>query len=116
MEYVRKTLKMAGVQNKKVNEINFIKGWIPESFNQYDDSPVSLLNVDVDIYEPTKAILTYFWPLMQQGGIILLDEYDTGDDLIKWPGAKKAIDEFCDKNDCQVEKHFTGRSFISKQS
>jgi O-methyltransferase len=114
IEYVRQNLVNLGAQNPGNTDISLIKGWIPQSFEFYDGSPVSLLNVDVDIYEPTKATLEFFWPLLQENGIILLDEYDFDRDAIKWPGAKKAVDEFCKAKNISVTKHYTGKSYITK--
>jgi hypothetical protein len=36
---------------------------------------VALLNLDVDLYAPTRVALECFGPRMVQGGIIVLDEY-----------------------------------------
>jgi O-methyltransferase len=72
------------------------------------------MNVDVDIYEPTKATLEFFWPLLQENGIMLLDEYDFDRDLEKFPGSKNAVDEFCKAKNISVTKHYTGKSYITK--
>ena len=48
------------------------------------------------------------------GNCIELDEYDFGRDLEKWPGAKKAVDEFCEEVQIEVQKHFSGRAFLIK--
>ena len=50
----------------------------------------------------------------QDNGIVLLDEYDFYTDRIKFPGAKKAIDEFCKEKNINVIKHFTGKYYIQK--
>jgi O-methyltransferase len=49
----------------------------------------SLVNLDVDLYKPTKAGLEYFYPLLSPGGVIIIHDYN-----YKWPGIKKAVDEF----------------------
>lgn len=51
---------------------------------------VALLNIDCDLYEPTKVALEHFVPLMVHGGIIILDEYA----LVTFGGESKAIDEY----------------------
>ena len=114
LDWVRQNLIDLGAQNSDDSDISLIKGWIPESFESYDGSPVSLMNVDVDIYEPTKATLEFFWPLLQENGIILLDEYDFDRDFEKFPGAKTAVDEFCKAKNITVSKHYTGKSYIMK--
>jgi len=49
---------------------------------------ISLLNLDVDIYDPSKTILEYLYPMISKGGILILDEY--GD----FPGETKAVNEY----------------------
>lgn len=51
---------------------------------------IALLNLDVDLYEPTRVALEHFVPQMVPGGIIVLDEYavDT------FGGESKAVDEY----------------------
>ena len=114
LDYVRQNLIDLGAQNSGDTDTSLIKGWIPQSFEFYDGSPVSLMNVDVDIYEPTKATLEFFWPLLQENGIMLLDEYDFDRDLEKFPGSKNAVDEFCKAKNISVTKHYTGKSYITK--
>ena len=50
---------------------------------------VALINLDADLYNPTKAGLEYFYPLLSPGGVIIIHDYN-----FKWPGIKKAVDEF----------------------
>jgi predicted O-methyltransferase YrrM len=49
-----------------------------------------LVNIDVDLYEPTLAILRDCWDRLVIGGVLVLDEYATS----QWPGESKAWDEF----------------------
>jgi O-methyltransferase len=53
------------------------------------DRRLSLVNLDADLYLPTKAGLEYFYPLLSPGGVIIVHDY-----TYKWPGIKKAVDEF----------------------
>ncbi|GAB4329900.1 MAG: hypothetical protein Kow0037_05270 [Calditrichia bacterium] len=36
---------------------------------------VALLQIDADVYEPTKIILENLWGKMIKGGILMLDDY-----------------------------------------
>src|ERR1017187_6372620 len=51
---------------------------------------IALLNLDVDLYEPTKAALESLYPLVVSGGIVLFDDYGWE----QWPGASRAVDEY----------------------
>lgn len=48
---------------------------------------LSLVNIDLDAYEPTKFALNMIMPYMVQGGVIMFDDY------AHCEGAKKAIEE-----------------------
>ncbi len=70
--------------------ISFHKGWIPERFPDVEDRTFSFVHIDVDLFEPTRDSLTFFYPRMNDGGIILCDDYGSS----FCPGATRAIDEY----------------------
>jgi hypothetical protein len=51
---------------------------------------ISLLHLDVDLYEVTKFSLETLYDLVCVGGVICFDEYG----LIPWQGETRAVDEF----------------------
>ena len=111
---VKNFLKSTGISDSEIAEVRFIKGFIPETFLLFNQERVALLNCDLDLYEPTKQTLLFFWPKMIEGGVIMLDEYDIGLDATKWPGAKKAIDEFCEEKNTPLQRGFGNRAFLKK--
>ena len=115
LDYVLNNCKKSGLSNDEIDSIKLIKGWIPNSLDSYDNSSISLLNVDVDLYQSTKDCLNKFWLLMSPGGVVMLDEYNLPDDVLKWPGAKIAVDEFCEENSTEVIIHYTGRAYLQKK-
>ena len=66
------------------------KGWIPERFPDVEDRKFSFLHIDIDLYEPTRDSVAFFYPRMSDGGIILCDDYGS----TFCSGATKAIDEY----------------------
>ena len=74
------------------NNIELIKGDIVQTSKDYiinnPGQKICLLNLDVDIYEPSKAILENFYEKISTGGILILDDYLT------FPGETKAIVDF----------------------
>lgn len=74
--------------------VKLIDGQLEESAARFvKDHPgvrFSLIHMDCDLYEPTKAALEAFWPRLSRGGVILFDEYAIKD----WPGETRAVDEF----------------------
>tara|TARA_B110000495_G_C22895620_1_gene522520 strand:- start:194 stop:1018 length:825 start_codon:yes stop_codon:yes gene_type:complete len=79
------------VIGEHVNACDFVKGHFPESVNEnHKNQKFSIVSLDCDLYEPTKAGLDFFYPRMTPGGIFFLHDYSN----IHWNGSKKAIDEF----------------------
>ena len=70
--------------------IRFYKGWIPDRFSEVDDQKFSFVHIDVDLYEPIKDSIGFFYPKLIQGGIMVFDDYGF---TTQFPGAKKAVDE-----------------------
>jgi len=51
---------------------------------------ISLLHLDMDIYEPTKVALELLYDRVLTGGVVVLDEYG----LVPWEGETRAVDGF----------------------
>lgn len=80
----------------------FYKGFFPESARELASSTASfsLVHLDADIYESTKAGLTFFYPRMAKGGVIISHDYRS----LHCPGVKRAFDEFfSDKPESVIE-------------
>ena len=70
--------------------IHIMKGWIPNRFQEVADLKFKLVHIDVDLYDPTLASLQFFYPRLNQGGMIVMDDYG----FENCPGAHKAAEEF----------------------
>lgn len=80
------------------NLFRLYKGWIPSRFNEVEDRKFSFVHIDVDLYEPTFDSINFFYPRLVKDGVIICDDYG----YTQFPGAKKAIDEFLEKNTCKM--------------
>lgn len=83
------------LEKQKLNKnLEFVKGDILKTLPEYLKSnpqlKISLLHLDVDLYEATKLSLELLFSHVVKGGIIIFDDY--GD----FAGANKAIDDFFD--------------------
>lgn len=82
--------------------IELIEGNIMETVPDYKlKNPhlkISLLHIDVDLYEATKVCLEELYPLVVRGGIVILDDYTA------FAGANKAIDDFFLNKDVRIQK------------
>ena len=112
--FLKKWKKSAGdgIDVKELNDIlldkkfsNFelvrgeVKKTIPNLIKQKPNLKISLLHLDMDIYEPTKFVLNKLFPYVVKGGIILIDDYNTVF------GATKATNEFLNLNkDLEIKK------------
>lgn len=80
------------LKRKEFTNYSLIEGDIlktlPEFVEQNPQIKISLLHIDVDVYEPTKIILETLWDKLVKGGIVMLDDYGTVE------GETKAADEF----------------------
>ena len=78
----------------KFSNFKSYKGWIPKRFNDVKDIRFSFVHIDVDLYEPIKDSLDFFFPRLNEGGIIVIDDYGHA----SFGGATRAVDEFIKLN------------------
>lgn len=90
------------LKNKSFDNFSLIKGdiikTIPEFIKNNSSLKISLLHIDVDVYEPSKMILESFWDKVVKGGIVMLDDYGTVE------GETKAVDDFFADKNIQINK------------
>ena len=90
------------LNRKGFTNFELIEGDINHTITEYLKSnpalKISLLHIDVDVYEPSKVILENLWDRVVKGGILMLDDYGTV------LGETKAVDEFFDGMDIQIHK------------
>lgn len=87
-----------------VDKVRLIKGnavkTIPQFVRQNQHLVVSLLFLDFDLFEPTKAAIENFYPRMPAGSIIAFDELDNP----IWPGETKALLKTIGINKLKIER------------
>jgi O-methyltransferase len=86
------------------------QGWIPGVFGGLPETRWAFVHIDVDLYEPTRDCLEYFYPRLCDGGVIVCDDYVAP----FFPGAQRAWDQFCERNDLPFIVLDTGQSVILK--
>lgn len=89
-ENIENVKKLLFQTNYNKNKIHFIKGLVEETIPKTIPNKISLLILDTDYYDSTKHELQHLYPLVEKGGIIIIDDYGT------WSGVKKAVDEYFD--------------------
>ena len=90
------------LQNKLFNNYELVKGnifdTIPEYIAEHPELRIALLHIDVDVYEPSKFILDKLFDRVVKGGLVVFDDYATV------AGETRAVDEFLNGLDYQVQK------------
>ena len=70
------------------------KGFVPDVFQEIEDKKFCFVNLDMDLYAPTKAALNFFSDKIVKGGGILCHDYYN----LTFPGIKDAVEEFALKS------------------
>jgi hypothetical protein len=86
------------------------KGWIPDRFADVTGETFSLVHIDVDLYQPTLDSLSFFYPRVNRGGVLVLDDYG----FTTCPGAYEAVREFMAGKPEHVLHLPTGQGLIFK--
>jgi hypothetical protein len=71
--------------------VEYIVGRFPESLTQRPmPRQFSVVHLDCDLHDPMLAGLTFFYPRLSPGGLLILHDYSSG----HWTGGCQAIDAF----------------------
>lgn len=74
-----------------IDKVHLIKGDVVETVPQFLEAHahlvVSLLFLDLDLYEPTRVALRHFLPRMPRGAVLAFDQLDNP----MWPGETLAL-------------------------
>ncbi|NVO20521.1 MAG: class I SAM-dependent methyltransferase [Bacteroidetes bacterium] len=73
-----------------IDKVLFHVGYFPDSTKGLESECFAFVSIDADLYNPTIAGLSFFYPRLSPGGAILIHDYNH-----KWEGLQKAVDEFC---------------------
>lgn len=86
-------------------KLRFVAGDVLVTLKDAENLPerIALLRLDTDWYASTKVELEVLFPLLVQGGVLIVDDYG------HWQGAKKAVDEYFAGKGVRLEKiDYTG--------
>jgi hypothetical protein len=108
LEEVDGLFRQLGLHNYRL-----IKGMFQETLPVADTGEISLLHLDGDWYESTRACLENLWDRVCEGGIVQIDDYG------EWQGCKKAVDEFLSERAIDAHLHYidpTARKLVKSAS
>lgn len=93
MSYAEEAMRMAG-QNK----FHLIKGWFSETLPFFKpDLPIAILRLDGDWYDSTMDCLNNLFPLVKEGGIVIMDDYYV------WDGCSRAVHDYFSKTNLPLK-------------
>lgn len=70
------------------DRIRYVKGDVTQTLIESVPEQISLLRLDTDWYESSRAELETLWPRLSVGGVLIIDDYGG------WRGQRQAVDEF----------------------
>jgi hypothetical protein len=82
---VKETLRATGYPAER---LHFVVGPVEETIPREVPPGIALLRLDTDWYESTKHELEHLYPLLADGGALIIDDYG------HWEGCKRAVDEY----------------------
>jgi len=105
--------------NNQSENIILVKGWFQDTLYGYKSvfsklGGIALLRLDGDLYESTKVSLEQLFPLLNDGGILIIDDWNL-------TGCRKACQEYFTYNPvCQIKPPFgdetDGPAYFIKRS
>jgi hypothetical protein len=57
-----------------LDRFKFVKGWVQNTIPEKMPESISLLRLDMDIYDATLHALKHLFPLLTKGGVFILDD------------------------------------------
>jgi len=106
LDEVKANLASTGYPEEK---IHYIEGKVEDTIPENNPTQMAILRLDTDWYESTKHELKHLFPLVVEGGFLIIDDYGY------WEGARKAVDEFLSASPKKYFLHridLTGRLLI----
>lgn len=82
---VRQLLASTGYPQDR---LHFVRGSVEETIPANIPADIAILRLDTDWYESTLHELVHLYPLLEDGGVLIIDDYG------HWEGARVAVDEY----------------------
>ena len=103
----RRAMAMSGAQNVRI-----VKGWFEDTVSSLPrEMSIALLRLDGDWYESTMQCLTYLYPRVVDGGLIIIDDY------YAWDGCARAVHDFLSSTNsvCRLLQSADGICYMIKK-
>jgi O-methyltransferase len=93
-------------------DFHIVKGWFDDTLPLFADNrpAIAILRLDGDWYDSTWTALTLLFPLVIDGGLVIIDDYGT------WDGCTRAVHDYLSREGRHESIHRTtnGVPFLRK--
>ena len=93
------------------DRVAYHPGWIPQRFADVENRQFRLVHIDVDLYQPTRDSLEFFYPRLVPHGMLICDDYG----YLNCPGARRACDDFAEQITEPMIHLPTGQALLIKR-
>lgn len=93
LEHVRENVLKTGYPEEN---FIFVKGMVEDTLPKAVPDRIALLRLDTDLYASTIHELETLYPRLEQGGVLIIDDYGY------YQGARKATDEYLEKTKAKI--------------
>lgn len=76
--------------------VKLVKGWFQDTLPKIRPESIAILRLDGDLYSSTMVCLEHLYPLISNGGLVLIDDYEL-------TGCHDAVHEYISKNKLKVK-------------
>ncbi|MEQ8345850.1 MAG: TylF/MycF/NovP-related O-methyltransferase [Sneathiellaceae bacterium] len=87
-----------------------VRGTVPDTFSGLEIEKVAYLSLDMNIVEPERAALAYFWPRLVPGAVVVMDDYGWKQFAVQ----KQAHDAFARSQGTEILLLPTGQGLLIK--
>jgi O-methyltransferase len=81
------------------DKIHLVRGKVEDTIPGTMPGKIALLRLDTDWYESTKHEFEHLYPLLEPGGVLMVDDYGL------WQGSREATDEYFAKHNIHMLLH-----------
>ena len=74
----------------RLDGVELHQGMVEDTLVGFSPGPLALIRLDTDFYDSTKIELEVLYPILEPGGVLIIDDYGIYD------GARRATDEYFD--------------------
>jgi O-methyltransferase len=89
-DFVDTSLASVSEYLSSCRNVVFRPGYVPATFAGLEEQRFAFVHIDLDIFQSVKDAVSFFYPRLAPGGVIVFDDYG----FPSCPGARAAVDEY----------------------